>query len=74
MFDQKQNNYKNHKGNQHPFGTLVIPLVQFGVFSIRNYHEDSESNNKKYGKNQLPRTEHILYFYAKLNEITSNEK
>ena len=74
VLDQKENNYKNHKRNQYPDGPLVILSMQFYVFSVRNHHEYSKGNNEKYGENQLSGTEHIFYFYAKLNEISSNEK
>ncbi|WP_222984738.1 hypothetical protein [Flagellimonas meishanensis] len=74
MFDQEQRQYKNHKGNKDPGNTFIISLVQFFVLAVGKYHKKGEGNNKKQGKDQLSGTEHILYFYAKLNQITSNEK
>jgi len=67
-FNKEQCNYENQKRNKNPDNTFIIFFVQFFVFSIRKGDNCHKSNKKQSCKNNLSCTEHILYFYAKLNQ------
>nr|WP_313810015.1 hypothetical protein [Allomuricauda sp.] len=51
IFDQKEEDYENHKGYQDPLNPFIVFSVPQSVFFIGEYHNQYKCHKKKHGKN-----------------------
>ncbi|MEM7382662.1 MAG: hypothetical protein AAF361_15950 [Bacteroidota bacterium] len=63
MLDKEEYDYKYRKAQTNPTETFVVLFVYCLVFSVGNYQSNSENDDEKECKNELPGGEHIVYFW-----------